>query len=340
MAQHHSYKQSGLNVRVSQHDLEKLKNDIALNVAASYMQVLFNAELIANAERQIEATTLQRERTKQMVDAGSFARGALLDVESQLANEELQLVNAQNQYDISLLTLAQLIDLETTDGFSIVVPELAIPEFEILAANAGAIYNSAVTRMPEILAVDTRLESSERGFSIARAARYPRLTLSGSLSTNYSSAFKRFVNLQLEDVPFQDQLDQNFSKSVSLNLSIPIFNNYQTRTSVSRARIGLETARYNAENSRLQLRKTIQQSYADAVAALKRYNASQKSVAALRETLRYTEQRFNVGLAISLDYTNAKNNLNKAESELLQSKFDFIYRVKVLDFYQGKPLSF
>ncbi len=340
MSQHNSYKQSGLNVTASQYDIEKLKNDIALSVAGAYLQVLFNAELIANAERQLDVTNQQRDKTKKMVDAGSLARGSLLDVESQLANEELQLVNAQNQYDISLLNLAQLIDLESTDGFSIVTPELNIPQAELLTANAQSIYATAVTRQPEILAIDTRYESSMRGFDIARAARYPRLSLSGSLSTNYSSAFKRFVNFQLEDVPFQDQIDQNFSKSVSLNLSIPIFNNLQARTNVSRARISMEIAKYNSDNARLQLRKTIQQSYADALAALKRYSSSQKSVDALKEALRYTEQRFNVGLAISIDYTSAKNNLNKAESDLLQSKYDYIYKLKVLDFYLGKPLVF
>lgn len=332
-------KQSKINHRVAWYDLETIKNDIALAVAAAYLQVLFADELITVSEQQLLATQEQRNRTKNLVEAGSLPKGSLLDVEAQLASEEVQLVNSQNNYEISLLNLAQLMEMPSVEGFSVVAPQIEVPATPTDLGNASSIFATAQTILPQILAEDTRVLGSEKGLDIAKGARYPRLSLIAGIGTSYSSAYRRFENFQLLEVPFQDQVEQNYNQSIGFNLSIPIFNNLSVSSGIKRAKIALMSAQNSAGIARNNLLKNIQQSYADAIAANKRLTATEKSVAALEQSFNYTQQRFDVGVSVSYDYTIAKNNLARARSEYLQAKYDYIFKIKVLEFYQGKPLT-
>ena len=358
-----SHRQSKLEFQASQYDLQALENDISLAIASAYLQVLFAMELADNAQRQLDISRLQVERTEKLVNAGTLARGNLYSIEALAATEELQLVNAQNQLELATLSLTQLLDLKFVQNFRIQKPAIEIPLETGLQTDPVEIYNIAFSAQPVVKASQTRVLSAEKGLQIAKGTRSPTLAMRGAIGTGYSGAsieeVERFpgspvsigftetgemVYMPSFDVvtrttPFGTQLENNMNRSLGFYLSIPVFNRFQSRSTINRSRINLENARLQQQLVQDELFKTIQQANADARAALKRYMASQKNVDALTEAFRYMEQRFTVGMANSLDYNDAKNKLSVAQSEMVQSKYDFIFRLKVLDFYMGKPIS-
>jgi len=332
-----SQRQEALNLMASISDVEKLKNSIALNISAAYLQILFTQEILETNIRQQELTQLQVNRTKQLVRAGSLAEGNLLEIEAQLATDELQVVNSQNQLNLAYLTLTQILDIKNPEGFSILRPDLKSFEENVFTDSPTNVFDQAQQILPQIKGATLRVQSAEKGVQIAKGALYPRL----SLVANYGTGSQRLLRsdpLYSPD-PFLDQIRDNANYNVGLNLSIPIFNGWQVRTSISNAFINLDNARYNLELERNFLYKDIQQAYADALGALKKYKASEKNVEALKEAFRYAEQRFNLGLVNSLDYTTSKTRLNRAEADLLSAKYEFIFKTKILDFYRGNPLS-
>ncbi len=357
-------RQNRLNLEAGRFDLERSFNDVALLVASAYLQILFNLELVENITNQVDITNQQVERTQKLVSAGTLPRGALLTIQAQLATEELQLVNAENQLDLAFLNLRQIMFLPEDIDLSIVIPEIDIVPGEEEPYTAMQVYRVAVQTQPEIRSADLRIQSAERGVAIARGGMSPSLRAQASYGTGYTEASLEIFDqtptgvnqvfrtddgveilmpvfeFETRTKAFSDQLEDNLSRSLGFFLTIPIFNNYQVRSNVSRSKINLENARLQSQITREQLFQTIQQSNADAVAALKRYLASGKNVEALQESFRYTEQRFNVGMVNSLEYNDAKNRLAAAESELLQAKYEYIFRTKILEFYLGEPLRF
>ncbi len=338
-------KQEQYSLAASKLDVEKMRNDITLNVATAFLQILFNDELLENAKRQHDLTNQQVERTKAMVDIGARAKGDLLDMQAQLASDEVNISNSQNNLDISYLNLAQLLDLDSTGNFRIDKPQLPDPGNTMLSVSPSAIYTSALTSQPQIKSALFQQKSSERALAVAKGAISPRLTLNGNYGSRFSELNKKPVD-PLDPfgpyiiIPFNDQLDQNIYKYIGLSLSVPIFNNLQTRTSIERSKISVLNAKYNLELTQNELRKTIEQAYADASGALKSYNASQRSVEAMEEATKYAEEKFNVGAVSALDYNDMKNRLNRSKSDLLQAKYNYIFKSKVLDFYMGKPIGF
>lgn len=358
-------KQSRLDYMASKYDFEKIKNDVSLNVAAAYLQVLYSKEQLNAANDRVDATKKQRDRSKVLVDAGTLPKGSLLDAESQLSTEEYNKVAADNALALAYLNLTQLLELDSIGNYQTENPKVDIPDQAALAQSAADIYAMAITKQPEIKSADIKLQSAEKGLAIARGSLLPRLSLFGSLSSSYSSEAQRsvgdrifggnlpagttasgeavtspFYYFNYEKTPFSDQIDQNFYKSVGLSLNIPIFNGFSSQNSVKRAKLNLENTKYSSELTKNQLYKSIQQAHLDAVAALNKYKAAEKSSEALRETYSYIEKKFTAGLITSLDLLTARNNLTKAESDVLQAKYDFIFRLKVLDFYQGKSLAY
>lgn len=330
-------RQNKLNLQAGQYDLDKFMDDISLTIATSYLQILFYQELLKNAENQLGITIQQVDRMKKMVDAGAAAQGDYFNLEAQRAAEELSVVDARNNLDLAYLTLTQLLDLPSTDNFAIEVPELSVQGKPALVANADEIFLFASQNQPDIKSSELKLESSDLNISRARGAMMPSLSLNGSWGTGYSS--KIVDPITGLDTPFKNQFNDNNNKSVSLNLSVPIFNGWQGRTALSKAKIGVKDAQYALEANKLNLRKTIQQAYADALASLKKYNSANTKVDASKESFKYSDQKFTVGMLNSVDYNNAKKDLAIAESELLQAKFDYIFKTTVLDFYMGKPLT-
>ncbi|MDD3890732.1 MAG: TolC family protein [Bacteroidales bacterium] len=332
-----SKRQQELNIQASLSDVEGLKNNISLNIAAAYLQILFSEEIVESSRMQLELSTMQVERTRMLVDAGSLPEGNLMEMEAQRASDELQLVNAQNQLDLAYLTLTQLLDIRDTENFAVQKPQIESLGQEPIANQTQNIFDQAQLTLPQIQGARIRVQSAEKGVQIAKGAQSPRL----SLGANYGTGAQHLLrsNPLLSEDPFLDQIKDNANTGIGLNLSIPIFNGSQVRTSISNARINLENTRLSLENEKNYLFKEIQQAQADAMAAFKKYIATEKNLNALQEAFRYTEQRFSLGLANSLDYTTSKTRLAKVQAELVSAKYEYIFKVKILDFYKGIPLS-
>ncbi len=356
-------KQNQMELMATNYDLDLLMDNISVTVAGYYLDILYNQELLDVARSQLEVTKLQVNRMQKLVDAGSMAKGDLLNIQAQAATEELQVVNAENTLSISYLSLQQLIDYPVSSDFKIEKPELRPIEAPEVSIRPEDVYNIAVDKRPEIKSAEQRLLSAEKGIAIARGYQSPSLSLSGSWATGYSGAAQEGVDpiqklvpvgftqntgdtvLSLYNefssyrvIPFTDQWKKNQNKSLNLTLQIPIFNGWQVRTGINKAKIGRELASYNLQQAKLNLDKTIQQSYADAVAALKNYTASQKKVEAQQEAFKYADEKFQVGLMNSVDYNKTKSDLTTAESDLLQAKYHFIYTTTILKFYMGNDL--
>ncbi|KAA3642653.1 MAG: TolC family protein [Bacteroidetes bacterium] len=333
-------KKNQADLQASRFDMEKMQNDISLNIANFYLQILFSHELVKNAERQLQVTSGQITRIQKLVDAGSLPEGNLREIQAQYASEELQKINAENQLNITTLNLAQILRLEDASNFDVVMPNLESFQGVSELITPGALYLTALETMPEVKSAEYSYYSAEKSKDIARGAYSPNLSATGSIGSGFSENNKEFADGELRVKPFNDQLDDNFNKSVGFRINIPIFNGMSARSNVQRAKLSLEIAELNLEDTKLQLRQKIESAHNDAIAALKRYKAAEKSVDALNLSFNYTKQRFDVGMLNSFEFNNEKNRLNNAESELLQAKYEYIFKTKVLDFYQGKAISF
>lgn len=345
-------------------DLEKVKNDIALAVISAYLNVLFLEEQLQIAEQQVSLSQKQVDRITLLFNTGAVAKGSMLDMQAQLANDELQKINIQNQLDIAYLTLMQLMELNTPERIKIIKPQTVLPLENSLNMSPSGIYQAALNNQPDIKAAELRVNSAYMGVKSARGAYVPRLSLSASYGTGFSGLRKEVIGnpiltgfdtvgvttamdfvlvpnytFDTRVTPFNRQLEDNQNRTIGINLVIPIFNGLQARTATSIAKIQRSNAELALETVKRQLEKTIQQAHADALAAYKKYVATEKSVSALSEAFTYMEQRFNVGAVNTIEFNDAKNRLARAQAELLQSKFDYTFKVKILDFYQGKPLG-
>lgn len=359
-------KQNQIMVLAGKYDLDVLKNSISLSVAGYYLDILFNVELLDVANQQLEITKLQVDRIQKMVDAGSSARGDLLNIQAQRAAEELTQVQAANTLSISYLSLQQLIDMPVAKDFRIekpVLKEVAAPKQPV---TPDIIYEHALKDRPEIRAAELRVDAAQKRLAIARGIITPTLSVSGSWGTGYSGAAKEIdpnvpgdtnwtvvgitqkskdlvlmpeINYATRVKSFGDQLKTNNNQSVGFSLSIPIFNGWQGRTNITQAKISKYQAELDLDIQKRNLRKLIEQSYADAVASLQKYNSSLERVNAQTESFKYTQQKFDVGLMTSFDYNNSKKDLTKAQSDLLQAKYDFIFKTTILEFYMGNPIQ-
>jgi len=356
-------KQNKLERDAAMYDTEKMQNDISLAIATAYLQVLFNYEYLDIKAAQLDISKQQTTQTQKLVEAGALPQSAFYSIEAQLAAEELQYVNAENMLNMSYLTLTQLLDLPTIEGFTIYRPAIEVEQFSLPALSSSYIYNTALQLQPEIKSAELKVKSALTGLSIARSYGLPSISLRGSYGTGYSGASREIVDFfvtgqtpigfteSLEIVygpsidyitqvkPFKEQLNDNLNSSLGFYLNIPIFNNLQSRTAISKSRILIENANYNLQNTKNQLNKDIQQAYADAVSAYNRYMASQKAVIANETSYNYMEQRYALGMLNIIEYNDAKVKLDNARSELLQSKYEYVFRIKILDFYMGKPIE-
>ena len=300
---------------------------------------------------------------EKLVEAGSSAKGDLLNIQAQESAEALSVIQAENRLIISRLSLQQLIDLPVSPDFRIEKPLLKPVEDSKGLLTPEQVFNFAVEKRPEIKSADLRVQSAQKSLAIARGVLYPSLSFGGSWGTGYSGAsmevestvykkevigvtnvsgdtvFGYYPSSTYKNKDFSKQITDNNNKSLGFYLRIPIFNGWTGRTNISLAKIQQEKAEIDLEIRKRDLRKNIEQAYTDASASLQQYNASLQKVAAQEESFKYTQQKFDVGMMTSFDYNNSKKDLTKAESDLLQSKYDFIFRTTILDFYMGKPIS-
>lgn len=338
-------RKASLDFLAAKYEHDKLKDDISLLLTRAYLNILYNKELLKVAEAQLKVTQEQIKRTQKMVEAGKLALGSLLEIQAQEAREELTVTNYQNSLALAYLDLMQIMDLPAGTDFDIEEPALNVDEVPTLLP-LESIYEIALNTQPAIKSAETNVESAYRNIAIARGALIPSINLQSGIMTNYSNQFRNYTLdpgtgqlIPSEVKPFPDQFRDNQSQYLGLAISIPIFNGYQVSTNVSRARLAYQNAEYNLELARNNLRKSIEQAYHDAQSAYKTYLAAKKSVLSFNESFRYTEQRFNVGMATSVDYNLAKTQLAAAESELLRARYDYVFKAKILDFYMGKPIT-
>jgi len=358
-------KKNQLDLQAALSDLDKLKNDISLNVASAYLNVLFNIELLETSDKQLAITIQQEDRIKKLVDAGSSAKGDLLDIQAQKANEELQKVNNENQLAISLLNLKQFLELDTVKDFNIVRPNVSIENMNI-PSTPKDVFDYAIANLPQIMSAEYRLKASERSLMIAKGMRSPNLTLGLGYNSGYSDArqeidqismqaqanggwaqdasgnrlptYVLYPNYTYKTKSFNDQLRDNASSYLMLSLNIPIFNGWQVNTNISNSKINMLNIRYSLDLTKKNLYKEIEQKYLDAIAAKKKYLATKTSLQAAQEAFVYADKKYSVGLINSLDYNQSKNKVTKAQSDLLQAKYQYVFAVKILDFYQGKAI--
>lgn len=362
---HNTIRQSVQSFEASKLDLTKTKNDVALNVASLFIDVVFSKEQLANAKLQLASSEQQLDRTHKQVAAGSLARSEELNLDAQVATNELTVVQQENILVQAILKLKQALQIPAVQVFDVTVPDLD-PEDLILNESRDQIYDIARQAMPEIKSANLRVESAYYGVKAAHGNFYPMLSLEGYIQTNYSSTSEsKFVSdggsvtYPVGIVPstgeqvittgssgtFQyyglgGQFKDNIYRTLSLQLSIPIFNAYRTRTSYQRARITRGRALVTQQETDNTLRQNIETSFNDALAASKTYNASLRQVKARDEAFRITRQLFENGGANSVDYQVSENDLFRSKSDLARAKYNFIFKKKVLDFYQGKPLAY
>jgi outer membrane protein len=328
-------------------DLEKAKDDISLAVAAAYLEILFNKELVGTSREQTLVTKQQIEFNSKQVEAGVMAKGKLLETESQLANEELALTNYENQLQLSLLNLMQLLEIQVSDSFDIVIPEFNASMLDGSLLNSEEVFNKAVAERPEILSKEYKLRSVEKESAIAKAQLYPSLSAGASYYNNYNDQYQKIAGYTsdaepqpiFERIPFSEQIENNNRTQIYFSLRIPIFNGLQARTNYNNSFINYENSKHLLQNEKNKLRKEIEQVHLNAVSAMKKFYSSEKAVQSSEEAFRYVEEKFNLGIVTPLEYNDSKNKVFTAKSSYIQAKYEYIFRVKILDFYNGKEIT-
>jgi len=321
----------------SQSELERSKNDIALQLALAYLQVLFSKELVEVSRSKYEVTSLQVERTRKMLEVGNVAQGDYLQIKAQEANDKTSLINAQSNQSIAYLDLTQLLDLDSTGGFDIVIPSNIEVELLSPLESVQDIFNIAVGTMPQIRSAEFALKSSEKQLAMTWGQASPSVNLNGFLGTFYSQVAIDPLNPTV-DYPTKQQFKDYYHKGVTIGLSIPLFNRLQVKNSISNAKLQMNDFKLQLDLAKMALYKEVQQAHADASAAREKYYSSVEAVNYNEEAFKYTSQKFEVGLVNSVDYNIAQNNLVSAKSSMLQAKYEYIFKLKILDLYMDKPI--
>lgn len=318
------------NLKSSLENLQKAKDDVSINIASAYMEILFAKELLKAAEKQVEQTQKQIERSQKLVEAGTIAEGVLLEIQSQLAREQLKVVEEKNSLRLAYLNLSQLLELEDYSNFDIEVPEIPELKSQMSISNATNVYRKAVESRPEIKGATYELENAKVQLQISESGKLPSIRAYANISDSYFTKNPASLN---------NQLNENIGESVGVSVGIPVFSKFQNKTNIENSKLQILSKELELESTKKTLRKEIEQAYTSALAALERYNANKIAVRSMEESFRYIEEKYNVGMVNSVEYNDAKTNLAVAESDLIQAKYAFIFRTKILDFYQGIPLQ-
>lgn len=323
-----------LNLEAATQDLEKAKNDIRMQVAKAFVQILYDMEIADVAVRQVEIDSMQVVRLERFLENGKASGADVSQQKATLAQSQLTATQAHNNLHLSLLVLTQLLELPTPEGFSIVRPNLNNQNILNIPSDPNIIYQEALLFKPEVKAEQLRLDASEKNIKIAQAALYPTLSLTGGLQSNY---------YKISSMPadgFFTQLKNNFSQYIGLSLNIPIFSRFSTRNSIRSARIDRENQQLQLDNIKKTLYKEIQQVYYNAVAAQAKYESSEVARQSSEDAFTLTQAKYENGKANITEFNEAKNRYLKAESDLVQARYEYLYQTSLLDFYRGKELNF
>ncbi len=366
-----SIRQNEINYKAGKYKSEQIKENVSLLITEAYLQILYAKENLKNFQEQLNVSKQQVIRTKIMVDAGMMPQSNLLEMKAQYSSDKLALTNAKNQLATNKVNLMQLMELPLDSNFEIKEPALNNLLFNADNNNYGypeKIYSQALKVKPEIKNAVLNTKSKSLAIDIARSSLYPRLSLNGNLTTRYSSARKlnKIVDTYYEEKQigylqsdptqlvmtmrpynvissdayrFLDQINDNFFQSVSLNLSIPIFNNKQAKSSISRAKINKMITELDEQNVKNDLRKKIEQAWLDVIAAQKEYVSNKEQYVSFKQSYNNSVEKFNIGMLNSIDFLTNKTKYIQARNSLINAKYNYIFKMKILDFYTGKPLT-
>jgi len=364
LSQYNNIKANEFNYLSGVENLKQQQNDLSLNIANAYITTIFSEELLKISQNQLEISKEQLERTQKLVNAGSVSKSVEYDITAQMANEEVNVTTADNNYQLSMLNLKQLMNLDSVTNFAIVKPNVEVQPEQLLNSNVMFIYETALKNQPGIKSGAYSILSADKTYAASKGKISPTISITASMGTGTSglakdvtgvkysgyqlsgltnkgdSVYSPITELLTKPKPFIDQFNSNVNKSIGFTLTIPLFNGLQTTTSIKNAKINTMNARFSQDLRKQNLYKTIVQAYANAKAALNKYSATKASVTAASESFKYAQQKFNAGVINAFDFSTAKNRQFAAESNLLQSKYDYIFKLKVLDYYQGIPLGF
>ena len=325
MRKQNNIKSNAKQLEITRANIENLKDNISISIAKGYLQVLLCTEIEKSAQQSYRNVEAQVARTQELVDAGQQTYSSLLEVKSQLANENLQLVTARNNRRSALLELVQLLNIPASTEFEIEDPSLENVSLEWKDENLEELLASAKS-LPRIRKAELELELSKLQYKIQKGAALPTISLNAGYGTYYSDN---------QDTPLFTQFDNNRNPSLGFGLSIPIFNNRRTNTAIKNARSNVKSSEIGVGIAVQELEKEIQLAYNEAMASHGRMEAAASNVEAARESFNYTTEKFNLGLLNGTDYSTAKTNLFKAESEYLQSKYQYIFQQKIMDYYRN-----
>ena len=329
LSKFNTLKSNKTQLEIYNYEVEKLKNDISINITQAYLQVLLAQQMEKTAAESYKSVEEQVERTRKLVDAGSQAYSTLLEIQSQLGTEKVQWVTAQNDVRSNLLTLKQLLDLSPDTPFDIYAPDTENFSMELQTENLNSIYNSALD-LPQIKSAELALEKSRLDLKIQKGQAYPVVSLSAGYGSYYSNS---------QEKAFFSQFNDNRNPSLGFSLRIPVFNNWRTNTSIRNARLNVKNYELDLEIKHQNLFKEIQQAYNDALSAYEKYKAAEQNMVSSQESFSYVEKKFDLGMLNGTDYTVSRTNLFKAQSEFYQAKYQYIFQLKILDFYKGIPLT-
>lgn len=321
-------------------DIDRAKSDLTLAVVTKYLEAIVNMDMWTAAQQQLLVSNGQLKVANINFEEGLSTLADLSQAKSQVSIDELNVISNQNAYDLALLELKQLMEMDPSNEIELVKPDLPAIEGPTSHTYLGTeLYQEAVARYPEVKVAEARTRVAERNIGVAKSTFYPSLDIGGNLNTAYSSAIPD-VELGLPLMSFQRQMERNFAQAVFFNLSIPIFNRFDARTNVARARINYENAVTAEQLTKNNLNKIVHQAVMDLRAAEKRYLSTQMAFASAKDAFDVIQQRFDVGMANSIELITSQTNMNNAEFEHIQAKYDLIFRSKVIDFYLGKEVVF
>lgn len=327
----HQIKAGKLDLAAAVEDLERIREDVAINIMTLYLQVLYNKEMVGVAERQLELSTQQALRSRELAAAGKQPESAVYESEALAANDRMTLTQSRNDLQLALLDLSQALNRESAAGFDIVEPVLDSVALETLhtLGNPDAVYAYAAENRPHIRAEKLRLESSEQAVDVARSALYPVLSLSGGYGTGVYSA---------DDSKFWAQMRHNSREYVGLSLGIPIFNRRASRNNIRTAQIAVRSQQLAVTEAERALRKEIEQAWYNADAAYAKFRAAEAALASAEVAFGYEQAKAAAGRSTVFDFNDAKTRMERASAEAVQAKYEFVFRSKILDFYRGEPL--
>jgi len=324
---------SNVEILAARYKLDKMKDDISLYVANSFLQILFNKEQLKVLQSQQDVSNQEFQRTKDMVDAGALPQGDLLEIQATIATQEQQIVNAENALLISRIQLAQLLLIEDYVTFDIVDVAYQVPPSAIMNQSPEAIVNKAKETRYDIKIAEADTEIAKYNLKMAKGSLQPSLSGSYNFGSNY------FTSQLFDSDDFETQISDNKSHNFSLRLNIPIFNGFASSNNVKRNQVSFERSKNALEQTNLDMETTVYQAYNDTKGALKAYEAAQKTLIAREEAFNYARERYNVGLLNAFDFNQSQNRFEAAQSEVIRTKYDYIFKLKVLEFYFGIPIT-